>query len=123
MLAEDGGGGEGFHGGDVSGAGEDDVRNALLRTLQAEPDDADRTAACRADAILAGRRAGPVRNRQMLAHGADAVYAFRLPGHSPGTDDMVRIARNAGVPVVLVHPGDRTSSETGGSLERSGYHG
>lgn len=49
-----------------------------------------------------GRRAGPLRNRQMLASGVDAVYAFRLPGSSPGTDDMIRIARAAKVPVKIV---------------------
>ena len=48
-----------------------------------------------------GCRAGPLRNRQMLASGVDAVYAFRLPGVSPGTDDMIRIARAAQVPVLL----------------------
>lgn len=51
---------------------------------------------------LAGRRAGPLRSRQMLAGGVDAVYAFRLPGSSPGTDDMIRIARAARVPVKIV---------------------
>lgn len=55
-----------------------------------------------------GPKAGPVRNRRMLESGVDAVYAFRLPGHSPGTDDMVRIARAARVPVVMVGPGRRT---------------
>ena len=49
-----------------------------------------------------GPRAGPLRNRQMLASGVDAVYAFRLPGASSGTDDMIRIARAAKVPVKIV---------------------
>lgn len=51
-----------------------------------------------------GRRAGPIRNREMLARGVDAVYAFRCPGHSPGTDDMVHAARMAKVPVVMGRP-------------------
>ncbi len=55
-----------------------------------------------------GFKAGPVRNRRMLESGVDAVYAFRLPGHSPGTDDMVRIARAAHVSVVMIGPGRRT---------------
>lgn len=46
-----------------------------------------------------GRRAGPLRNQRMLDTGVDAVYAFRCPGASPGTDHMVRIARAAHVPV------------------------
>ena len=46
-----------------------------------------------------GRRAGPIRNRQMLDEGKpDLVLAF--PG-GPGTSDMVRLAKKAGVPVRL----------------------
>jgi hypothetical protein len=45
--------------------------------------------------------AGPRRNRQMLAAGADLVIAF--PG-GRGTADMVSIAREAGVPVLEVRP-------------------
>ncbi|POB12174.1 SLOG family protein [Sulfobacillus sp. hq2] len=51
-----------------------------------------------------GRRAGPLRNQRMLEAGADAVYAFRCPGASPGTDHMVRIARAAHVPVRVITP-------------------
>jgi hypothetical protein len=43
-----------------------------------------------------GRGAGPRRNQAMLDAGADAVWAF--PG-GRGTADMVRRAREAGVPV------------------------
>lgn len=50
-----------------------------------------------ADWATHGRRAGPIRNAQMLAEGRpDAVLAF--PG-GRGTADMVRQARAAGVPV------------------------
>ncbi|WP_053958066.1 DUF2493 domain-containing protein [Sulfobacillus thermosulfidooxidans] len=49
-----------------------------------------------------GRSAGPRRNRQMLATGVDMVIAFRLPGHSPGTDHMMTIARQAGIPVFVI---------------------
>ena len=50
-----------------------------------------------------GRRAGPIRNRKMLDAGADAVYAFsnKPLAQSSGTSDMVRIAREAGVPVFV----------------------
>lgn len=57
-----------------------------------------------ADWTKHGRSAGPIRNEEMLASGLDAVYAFRLPGASPGTDHMVRIARRAGVPVKVFMP-------------------
>ncbi|MCY0885078.1 MAG: hypothetical protein OWV35_04255 [Firmicutes bacterium] len=35
----------------------------------------------------------------MLARGVDVVLAFRAPGPSPGTDDLIRQARAAGVRV------------------------
>lgn len=48
-----------------------------------------------------GRSAGPIRNRLMLdKHKPDLVIAF--PG-GRGTAHMMRIAREAGVPVVQVH--------------------
>jgi hypothetical protein len=43
-----------------------------------------------------GKRAGPIRNAEMLATGIDGVVAF--PG-GRGTAHMVQIAREAGVPV------------------------
>lgn len=47
-----------------------------------------------------GRKAGPIRNQKMLDEGCpDLVVAF--PG-GPGTADMVRRARKAGVPVLEV---------------------
>lgn len=46
--------------------------------------------------------AGPIRNRQMFdAERPDIVYAFRLP-NSRGTNHMIRIARKAHVPVVVL---------------------
>lgn len=47
-----------------------------------------------------GKSAGPRRNKQMLTEGApDIVIAF---AGGRGTEDMKRIARNAGVPVVAI---------------------
>jgi hypothetical protein len=46
-----------------------------------------------------GKRAGPIRNTQMLKEGKpDLVVAFIAPG-SRGTKHMVEIAKKAGVPV------------------------
>lgn len=60
-----------------------------------------------------GRRAGPVRNRQMLREGQpDLVVAFHADlWGSRGTADMVRVARVAGLPVWLVR-------ERGSAAER-----
>ncbi len=46
-----------------------------------------------------GRRAGPVRNQQMLDSGIDFVVVF--PG-GRGTADMVRRCKAAGVPGVVI---------------------
>lgn len=52
-----------------------------------------------------GKAAGPMRNSMMLGQGnPDSVIAFRMPGYSPGTDDMIRQAEAAGVPVQIVSP-------------------
>ena len=51
---------------------------------------------------LHGRRAGYLRNAEMLASGIDHVYAFRSAGVSKGTDQMITLAREAGVPVTVV---------------------
>jgi len=50
-----------------------------------------------------GRSAGPRRNAEMAALGADLCLAFRLTGPSPGTDDMVRRCRALGIPVRAWH--------------------
>ncbi len=46
-----------------------------------------------------GRSAGPIRNRQMLGEKPDLVVAF--PG-GRGTADMVQVAKEAGLQVVVV---------------------
>lgn len=54
-----------------------------------------------------GKAAGPKRNQQMLDEGKPvAVLAIRNAGHSPGTDNMIRMARWAGVPVHIVEWGE-----------------
>lgn len=55
-----------------------------------------------ADWAKYGRRAGPIRNQQMLDEGCpDLVIAFRRRGPSPGTDDMIKRARAEGIPVEI----------------------
>lgn len=49
-----------------------------------------------------GRKAGPIRNSVVASKGADLCLAFRMPGKSNGTDDMVRKARAAGIPVEVI---------------------
>lgn len=52
-----------------------------------------------------GRAAGPIRNQEMLnKEDPDRVIAFRMPGESRGTDDMVRRARAVGIPVEIIEP-------------------
>lgn len=47
--------------------------------------------------------AGPVRNQQMLdEESPEEVWAFRCPGKSNGTDDMVDRSKAAGVPTYVV---------------------
>jgi len=53
--------------------------------------------------IIHGRRAGVIRNQQMLDLGADLVLAF-WDGRSRGTADMIRRAKAAGVPVEVHTP-------------------
>lgn len=51
---------------------------------------------------LHGKRAGPIRNHQMLREGnPDRVVAF-LAVNSRGTKHMIEIAEKAGVPVQIV---------------------
>jgi hypothetical protein len=45
-----------------------------------------------------GRAAGPLRNRRMVAAGADLCLAFPL-GESRGTRGCMALARSAGIPV------------------------
>lgn len=56
-----------------------------------------------------GRAAGPIRNREMLDSGVHEVWAFKDGfDHTltrGGTENMVRIAREAGIPCFVVsHP-------------------
>lgn len=48
-----------------------------------------------------GRAAGPIRNQQMLDQKPDLVIAFTV-GQTPGTQDMIRRAEAANVPVRIV---------------------
>lgn len=49
-----------------------------------------------------GKRAGPIRNAQMLREGSpDVVIAFRGP-NSRGTQNMIDQAEKAGVPVKII---------------------
>lgn len=55
--------------------------------------------ACPAEWSKHGKRAGPIRNQNMLGHGPVLVVAF--PG-GRGTVDMVKRAKAAGLPVMEV---------------------
>lgn len=50
------------------------------------------------------RNAGPRRNQEMVDLKPDLVYAFRSQGNSPGTDDCIRRALVAKIPVYKVMP-------------------
>lgn len=50
-----------------------------------------------------GKKAGPIRNQEMVDLGADICLAFPLPD-SRGTVDCVKRARAAGIPVRLIEP-------------------
>lgn len=46
-----------------------------------------------------GRRAGPIRNAQMIAEGRPTeAHGYRMPGRSPGTDNMTAQLVRAGIP-------------------------
>lgn len=51
-----------------------------------------------------GRGAGPVRNRAMRDAGAHGLVAFRMPGVSRGTDGMIALAREGGIPTIVYGP-------------------
>lgn len=59
-----------------------------------------------------GKRAGIIRNLQMLDLEPDLVLAFRVNG-SRGTTHMIEAAKKAGVPVEVISPDDslRLNSE------------
>jgi hypothetical protein len=56
-----------------------------------------------------GKAAGPLRNAEMAAAGADICVAFPLQ-HSRGTYDMIDKARKAGIPV-RIYGGGRALQE------------
>lgn len=51
-----------------------------------------------------GRRAGYLRNQEMLAQAPDLVVAFHRDS-SPGTGHMISLARRAGIEVIVYGPG------------------
>lgn len=74
---------------------------------------ANNVVVCRADWRRHGPSAGPIRNRVMMTNERpQAVIAF--PG-GPGTADMVRVARRAGVPVIEVAADGTRSGEHEGA--------
>jgi len=50
-----------------------------------------------------GRAAGPIRNRQMIQRQPDLVLAFRCDGESFGTDGVVQMALDQGIPTIQIH--------------------
>ncbi len=67
-----------------------------------------------------GKAAGPIRNQRMLDENQDEivrVIAFRMPGESRGTDDMIRRAKSAGIPVTVIEP---TAASSAPQAERRG---
>lgn len=53
----------------------------------------------KADWTRYGRKAGPLRNAEMVKTGANQVFAFSL--NSPGTEGTIRLAKQAGIPVKI----------------------
>jgi hypothetical protein len=75
-----------------------------------------------ADWTTHGKSAGPIRNKEMLDYGPDLVVAFvDKPLHeSRGTNNMVTIARKAGVRTIIIESFDGTlnkQSYTAGILD------
>lgn len=59
-----------------------------------------------------GRAAGPIRNGQMVRHGADLCLAFLQPGEpNKGTKGCIRLAEKAGIPVER-YPKDGTDVQS-----------
>lgn len=64
-----------------------------------------------------GKKAGPVRNQQMLDQGPDLVIAFYpVSGCTSGTADMIRRAKTAGVEVREIVYGDQEGSKESDGL-------
>lgn len=87
--------------GDATGA------DSLARTIGRELLGEDGVRVFEADWERLGASAGPDRNRRMLEaaidDGLDLVVAFRKAGRSPGTDGMIAMARERGVPTTVLH--------------------
>lgn len=86
--------------------GADSIADAVAQDLGMS------VAAFAADWETHGKAAGPIRNRRLLQEGKPTrVLAFALLGRvgdlTPGTDDMMRRALLAGIPVTVVPPGGR----------------
>jgi hypothetical protein len=64
---------------------------------------------CPADWSQHGKAAGPLRNAQMVADGADLCLAFRI-GISRGTSDTIDRARAAGIRVQLYEIGQSSTT-------------
>lgn len=61
-----------------------------------------------ADWVLHGRRAGPIRNAQMLAEEPDIQLVVAFPGGS-GTEDMIRKATKRGIETLIHRTPEATS--------------
>lgn len=51
-----------------------------------------------------GKKAGPLRNREMLNERPDLVLAFKAKLESRGTQDTIDEARRRGIPVEVIGP-------------------
>lgn len=71
-----------------------------------------------------GRAAGPIRNAEMVAAGADVCLAFPLggPSGSRGTYNCLRAAREAGIPTLIID-GEDTPRQGDGPCNVEAPHG
>ena len=59
----------------------------------------------KAEWTVYGRAAGPIRNKKMVEQNPDIVFAFHPDIHnSKGTKSCVRMAKDFGLPVILIQP-------------------
>lgn len=80
--------------------GADSLAEAIATALQIK------TIPVSAEWDIYRKGAGAIRNQRMLdEHDISAVYAFRLPGPSVGTDDMINRAKDAGKPTYVTRWG------------------
>lgn len=57
----------------------------------------------RADGSQYNALAGFNRNQEMIDSGFDAALCIRMPGHSPGTDDMIERVKLTKKPLMVFH--------------------